>query len=41
VRDGADADLFDWITACITPPPEYGHDVMRLTRSFRSQHKGR
>jgi len=29
-----DAELFDWINARATPPPEYDHDVTRLLLAF-------
>ncbi len=32
-----DADLFDWITGRVPPPPEYDHDVTRLLLAFRYQ----
>ncbi len=31
-----DADLFDWVSRRIVPPPAYDHDVMRLLLAFRS-----
>jgi antitoxin CptB len=30
-----DAELFDWINARATPPPEYAHDVTRMLLAFR------
>jgi len=32
--DCTDPDLFDWIFGVSDPPPEHGHDVMELLRSF-------
>jgi antitoxin CptB len=31
----SDADLFDWITGRLAPPPEYDTDVTRLLLAFR------
>ena len=28
--DCADADIFDWVSGRIAPPPEHAHDVTRL-----------
>ena len=37
--DCDDTDLFDWVTARITPPAAYDHDVMHMLRSSHSHQK--
>ena len=32
--DCADADIFDWVSGRIAPPPEHDHDVTRRLISF-------
>ena len=32
--DCADADIFEWVSGRIIPPPEHHHDVTRLLVSF-------
>jgi len=32
--DCADADIFDWVSGRIAPPPEHDHDVTRLLLAY-------